>query len=245
MIREAALQGHWRRNWLRAPGVEDSTTSVHWVQSGKCCADIRVPLLRPGLDAGSLSAMDPADLAVLLSAEGFAGHTTLIGDICTWTRSWNWRGFPCPVDAGRLWLDPAGHLIEDGVHSDYREEWQAAPGGTWTAMSAASADAKGLLIANDTHFLLGLGQGDAHARPDLAAALMDGTATAGDARASFASVYVMGHWQGADGVAELSTQPFCEGKPVLQRDQATARLTLPDFDGRAQEHLLRLSPLPA
>jgi hypothetical protein len=244
VIAEADLQGQWRRNWLRAPGVEDSTTRVHWVQAGKWCADIRVPQVRPSLDAGSLSSMAPGDLAVLLSAEGFAGRTTLASDICTWHRDWNWRGFPCPVDAGSLWFDPVGRLIEDGVHADYREEWQAVAGDAWTAFSVEAIGAEGQLVTNDTQFLLGLGQRNAPAWTGLAAALLDGTASASDAEPAFASVYVMGHWQGAAGIAELSTQPFCEGQVVLQRDHGSARLTLPDFQGRTQVHLLRLTPLP-
>ncbi len=187
--------------------------------------------------------MDPADLAVLLSAEGFAGRTTLAGDICTWHRDWNWRGFPCPVDAGTLSFDPVGRLIEDGVHANYREEWQAVPGGDWTAMAVEGAGAEGVLIADDSQFVLGLGQRGAPAFFGLAAALREDTATAAEAAAAFASVYVMGHWQGSDGIADLSTQPFCEGQAVLQRDHATARLSLPDVHGRMQEKVLRLTPL--
>lgn len=243
MISEADLQGHWQRNWLRAPGFEDTTTRVHWVQAGQWCADIRVPLLRPTLDASSLSTMAPVDLAVFLSAEGFAGRTTLAGNICTWHRDWNWRGFPCPVDAGTLRFDPVGRLIEDGVHADYREEWQAVPGSAWTAMSAEAEGEMGLLVANETQFLLCLGQRDTPARTGLAAALCDGTAMVSDAELAFASVYVMGHWQESEGIADLSTQPFCEGQAVLQRDLATTRLTLPDFHGRMQEKILRLTPL--
>lgn len=243
MITVAALQGHWKRNWLRAPGFEDSTTRVHWVQAGQWCADIRVPLVRPALDPGSLAAMAPADLATLLSAEGFAGRTTLAGDVCTWHRDWNWRGFPCPVDAGTLWFDAAGLLIEDGVHAEYREEWQPMPGGPWTATAVEGAKAEGLLIANDLQFLLGLGQRNAPAWPGLAAALLNGELKVPEAESAFASVYVMGQWQGAAGIATLSTQPFCEGQAVLNRVKDGIRLTLPDFHGHMQEHILHLTPL--
>ena len=218
---------------------------MHWVQAGPWCADIRVPQRRPGLETGTLAAMAPADLALLLTAEGFAGRTTLDGDVCIWHRHWNWRGFPCPVDAGRLWFDEAGRLIEDGVAAEYREEWQAVPGAPWTAVAARTSGAEGLLIASDTHFLLALGQREAPARPELIAALEAGTATAAEAEPAFASVYVLGHWQGAAGVADLSTQPFCEGREVLQRDAGRARLTLPDFHGRLQDQRLELSPLTA
>lgn len=238
------LQGHWRRNWLRAPGVEDSTTRVHWVQAGQWCADIRVPLIRPRVGtAGSLSALSGPDLEVLLSAGGFAGRTTLAGDVCTWHREWNWRGFPCPVDTGALWFDDHGHLIEDGVHADYREEWQRVPGGPLTVWTMETDGADGMMLGNDTGFVLALGQRGAPAWPTLAQALRDGDAAPADAEPAFASVYLMGHWDGGQGIADLSTQPFCEGRAVLTCDEGSAKLTLPDFHGAIVTRALHLSHL--
>ena len=246
MIRSEDLQGHWRRNWIRAPGHCDETTRVHWIQSGRWCVDIRVPLHRPGVaEADCLADMSPADLAVLLTAEGFAGRITLDGDICTWHRDWNWRGFPCPVDAGRLWFDDAGHLIEDGVHADYREEWQPVPGAPWQARALVSEAATGLLMHNARDFLLALGQPGAPARPELPAALAEGTAQSAQAAPVFASIYILGHWDGTDGIADLSTQPFCEGWPVLQSNSAGTDLILPDVHGRTIRLPLETHPLPA
>ena len=237
------VQGHWRRNWLRAPGFEDSATRVHWVQAGPFCADIRVPLIRPMLGAASLSAMSGPDLALLLSAEGFAGQTSFVGDVCTWARQWNWRGFPCPADVGALWFDDQGCLIEDGVHSDYREEWVRVPGPDWQAWAVRSNDMDGMLISNDKAFVLGLGQRDAPAWPTLLQSLRDGIADPADAATAFASVYVMGRWDGLKGIADLSTQPFCEGHAVLTRDIDSADLTLPDFHGSIIAQHLHLTPL--
>ena len=242
-VTEADIQGHWRRNWLRASGFEDGTTRVHWVQSGPWCADIRVPLIRPPPDAGSLSAMSGADLALLLSAEGFAGRTSLAGDVCTWARQWNWRGFPCPVDAGALWFDDRCRLIEDGIHADYREEWVRVPGPGWNAWAVEAGGMDGMLLANDTGFLLGLGQREAPALPTLAQGLRAGDADPADAAAAFASVYLIGHWDGARGTADLSTQPFCEGRAVLTRNTDSADLTLPDFHGANATCALHLTPL--
>jgi hypothetical protein len=232
------LQGHWRRNWIRASGHEDTTTRVHWLQAGGSCADIRVPLHRPDPGpATCLAEMPPAALAALLAAQGFAGHVTLDADICTWTRERNWRGFPCPVDAGRLWFDDAGLLIEEGVLADYREEWQRVE---TPALAAFVIGDDGLLLSNAAIFLIALGGRDTPVTDPLAEALRDGTATAGDAAAAFASVYVLGHWEGAAGIADLSTQPFAEGRAVLGRD---GLLTLPAFDGRITPRTLPLSPL--
>lgn len=234
----ARLQGHWRRNWIRAPGFEDTTTRVHWLQAGRWCADIRVPFDRPEPGAATcLAGMPPADLAALLAAEGFAGHVTLDADICTWTRERNWRGFPCTVDAGRLWFDDAGLLIEDGVHADYREEWQCVE---TPALSAFAIGEEGFLLSNATTFLLALGDRVTPTTGPLVAALRDGTASAGDAAAAFASVYVLGHWEGGAGIADLSTQPFAEGRAVLTRD---GLMTLPAFDGRIAPRPLPLTQL--
>lgn len=242
MISGADLQGHWRRNWLRAPEVEDRTTRVSWVQAGAYCVDVRVPLVRSGLrGASSLSQLAGPDLAVLLSAEGFAGHITLAGDVCTWHRAWNWRGFPCAVDAGRLWFDDAGRLIEDGVHADYREEWEREPSAPWKAYAVRADGGEGLLLSDDRQFVLGIGKRGAAADPALAAALRGGSALPADAAAVFDSVYVLGRWDGGEGIAELSTQPFCEGTAVLHLGAADARLTLPDFFGSQVTMTLRLS----
>jgi hypothetical protein len=244
VISPADLDGHWRRNWLRAPGFEDATTRVHWLQAGPWCADIRVPLVRPNLSGcASLSAMAPADLAVLITAEGFAGTITLQGDVCTWHRTWNWRGFPCPVDAGTLWFDASGHLIEDGVHADYREDWERVPADTWTAFAVETSGADGMLLSNDKSFLLALGQKGAPAFPTLAQDLREGRARTEDAADVFASVYVLGHWEDGSGIADLSTQPFCEGTAVLTRRADRADLVLPDFHGRSFSQSLRLSAL--
>jgi len=244
VIATAALQGHWRRNWLRAPGFLDNTTRVHWVQADNWCADIRVPLVRPDIAAaGSLSALPGRDLAVLLTAEGFAGQTSLAGNVCTWARTWNWRGFPCPVDAGALSFDEAGQMIEDGVHADYREAWVRVPGATWHAEAIEADDADGMLISNDTSFVLTLGQRGAEAWHLPANAFGESSISPQDAAPAFASVYVMGHWDKGLGIADLSTQPFCEGTAVLTRATATAALTLPDFHGAAVTRSLRISPL--
>lgn len=186
--------------------------------------------------------MAPADLAVLLSAEGFAGRVALEDDLCTWHRDWNWRGFPCSVDAGTLWFDDAGRLIEDGVHADYCEEWQRVPGHPGTVEAVTSDGADGLLFSHDAGFLLAFGQRGAPSWPALAESLRNGSATAKDAGPAFDSVYVLGHWAEELGIADLSTQPFCEGRVVLSRQSDSAQLVLPDFHGREVTQTLRLIP---
>jgi hypothetical protein len=100
-----------------------------------------------------------------------------------------------------------------------------------------------MLLTNATGFLLALGTLGAAAWPDLARALREGEAPPEAAAPAFASVYVMGHWAAGQGVADLSTQPFCEGLPVLTLDGPVARLTLPDFHGATVVRDLPLTSL--
>ena len=124
MITQADIQGHWVRNWIKAPGFEDHSTRVHWMQAGGLYADIRIPADRPDLSgASSLSALSPDHLLSLGQAEGFAGHVTLDGDHCTWEREINFHGTPDSLDVGAIHFDAQGSMIETGVHADYSELW--------------------------------------------------------------------------------------------------------------------------
>jgi hypothetical protein len=89
----------------------------------------------------------------------------------------------------------------------------------------------GVLITSETEFLIALGPTPTDTSTDLRASLMRGDATAADLRRHFASVYCVGVWQGSDGLAQLSTNPFCEGQAVLARD-AGFRWQGPTFDGQ-------------
>jgi len=248
MITMARLRGHWQRDWIRAPGRDDATTRVHWLQSALHFADIRIPLHRPGLDdARCLADLAPADMAVLVEAEGFAGHITLHEDTCTWHRAVNWQGFPCPADVGKLWVDPAGKLIEDGVHADYREQWARVTGPPFGALRASGSGIAGFLLLNTKTFLLVAAPVDVPARPELCDGLRSGRARTADAAPVFESVCIMGQRDGDCGTATLSTQPFCEGRTVLSLGMDAATLTLPGFDGslcRVELSLVPLQPDP-
>lgn len=217
MIGLRDLQGHWRRAWLRAPGVEDRDTRVSWMQGGALFADLRVPATRPALEgARALSDLDPEALLGLMAAEGFAGTITLEGDVCTWNREVNWHGEPQGVDAGRMRFDAAGDLIEDGVHADYAELWQRASGEGLNASRVAADGFEGVLLRSESLFLIGLGRPGAPASAPLVQALERGERPAALV-AHFASHYVLGHWDGALGIADLATNPFLENRPFLER----------------------------
>ena len=225
MITASDLQGHWRRDWIKAPGFEDHDTAVHWLQAGDLYADIRVPAERPDLSSFDCLADMPADLrAPLLKAEGFAGTITVSDNRCTWRREINWQGVPEMDDIGLMSFTDEG-LIEDGVLADYHELWQAEPTAPLRGHRVTLGQMSGILVENDAEFLVGLG-------PDLVHT---------DPRTQFASTYALGHWDGAEGIATLSTNPFCDGQIVLRRD-AGFTWHAPSFEGDTAGQRLMTAP---
>lgn len=221
MITTADLQGHWRRDWIRAPDFEDTTTRVHWLQAGALFADLRVPADLPALQGGCLADLDAATLQSLLRVEGFAGEITVTDSQCIWHRAINWQGAFARPDVGAMWF--AGDvLIEDGVHADYREAWLAQSTAPMRGHRIAWGDMTGVLVESDDRFLLGIGS-----------APMDRSV-----RETFASFYALGTWDGAAGIAELATDPFAMGKPVLDRANDSFVWHAPLFTGGTESRPL-------
>lgn len=242
MITEAELQGHWRRKWIKAPGIEDATTRVHWMQCGPLYADLRIPADRPDLSgAGCLADLDPPALRALMVSEGFAGTITVTGGICVWHRAINWHGAPDGVDAGRMSFDEAGDLVEEGVHATYAELWQQMPERPTEAWQVACDGLQGVLVSSPSEFLIGLGDPGAIPTAPLIAALERGERPEAIG-VHFRGVYVLGRWEDGQGIATLSTDPFLEGTSVLERGSSGITVHRRDFDGREQALSLTLAP---
>ncbi|MDJ1009255.1 MAG: hypothetical protein QNJ13_15675 [Paracoccaceae bacterium] len=235
MIDLADLQGHWRRAWLKAPGVIDHETAVHWMQVGSLYADIRIPCPRPDVrGATALADLGRATLLDLLGAEGFAGAIRLNGDICTWERRINWHGEPTAVDAGRMRMEAWSELIEEGIHAEYSELWHRTGEETAFAERYSAGDELGFLVSVGQRFVFGFGPAEPGAPEAARAALRAGDRGSEVAR-QFAQGYVFGHWAGSDGVACLATNPLWEGKTVLALKTEGLAFRATDFFGRALE----------
>jgi hypothetical protein len=210
-----SIQGHWVRRWIRAPGFEDGTTRVHWMQAGWLYADVRIPLVRPDLTRRrSLSEVPVAELLALAEAEGFAGDVELAGSHCTWHRRINWHGAPDGADIGDISFDASGRMIEKGVLADYTELWeQHATNVTGRAYRATGEGYEAFLVSRDGRFVFGVGQpGKPSTRPALD--LQKGGGGAVDFEAVFDGLHAFGRLVGDAAVADLATQPFAEGRPV-------------------------------
>lgn len=162
------ITGIWKRDYIRAPDHFDDTTLVYWFQSDLYHVDIRIPknfdlpVTTLGLSAYSQFSND--QLLALMSAEGFAGTTHIIDNVCTWTRKINFRGKLQGVDTGLLEQTPEG-LIENGIHEAYSELWNL--NGPNSRLGSNVKVPKGIvmesddvqqslyLVYTDTHFALG------------------------------------------------------------------------------------------
>jgi hypothetical protein len=232
VITQMHLQGHWSRDSIKAPGFEDTTTRVHWLQAGVLFGDLRIPLKRPNVTGLScLADLDAPALRVLMDSEGFAGHITVEDSKCTWHRMINWHGVPGQSDIGLMSFDDGGGLIEDGVLAEYRELWQAMPQPFLRSTKVNCSAMSGVLIENNAVFLLGIGPIPSGTTQDLTAALESGTVQVPALHQHFSSAYVLGKWDGAHGIAELSTNPFYEGHVALERCDSLIWHSLA-FDGQ-------------
>jgi len=238
MITADEIQGHWRRAWLRAPGGDDTTTRVHWMQAGDVYADVRVPLDRPSMGGATCLAELPVSaLAALAQAEGFAGTTSVTDSTCTWTRVINWHGATSSLDAGRLSWDREGCLVEEGVYATYAELWTRPADEPTRAEIFAAGSARAYLVTVGQAFVLGFGWLDAPLRAPVVAALADGHRHA-DVPALFEGAHALGHWSDAGAVADLATNPFMEGHPILTRTENGVALRIVTVEGATRIHQL-------
>ncbi len=246
--RAAELTGHWRRVWLRAPGVEDTATRVHWMQAPGGYVDVRLPAWRPEVPGGDLSALPPGALLALARAEGFAGTIDVADGVCTWARAINWHGRPEGVDAGRLsWL-AADEILETGINADYAERWRRQPGGAPAARVFAHARAEAHVVWDARGFAFGIGARDAPARRPVLDALGRGETPQDGLAALFESHFGLGVWSEGQGVVTLATHPGLEGRSLLPRaavDGEVLALPLPDFRGRFAERTFHARPDPS
>lgn len=236
MLTERDIQGHWQRIWLRAPGFEDGTTRVHWMQSGNLYADVRIPLENPDLgDATCLADLDAQSLAMLAEAEGFAGTTVVQDGVCTWAREINWHGATEDVDAGRLSFDGDGDLIEEGVHADYAELWTRPHAVPSEGVRLTCGGKTAFLVTVGNRFVFGIGDPVAPASASTLCGLERGRVDRAALSGLFDRVHVFGTWRGPFGCAILATNPFLNGKACLRRTDMGFVYSHVGFEGDVEE----------
>lgn len=239
------VQGHWVRDWIKAPSFEDHTTRVHWIQAGLDYADVRIPLNRPDLGAATcLADLDASSLHALGQAEGFVGHITLHNDTCTWHREVNWHGAPDAPDVGAIAFDEDGRMIETGVLAEYTELWEQHTTEPTKALRLHGRGYSGLMVSAGDICVLGIGQPLKSASQLILDTLQQGNIPK-DVFALFDGIHAV--CQVTDGcvIPSLATTPFAEGTPILTMHEDSATWHHIGFDGQRQDVLLTFDRDPA
>lgn len=205
--------GVWQRTLLETPEGRDTTSWVHWLQTGLWHGDLRVPA-----DA------DRSTSAGRAQQQGFAGTTAItrpdpaLPEVCTWQRTIDFQPPRSTPDAGHMVFETPERVIETGIHGTYLEVWERLPGSVGRRIALAALDANGQPTAER---LLGSGQYLMHLRPRTTP-WPDGTAAddtlaelvrrhPGDADALLDFEIAFGTWRGERWTIERATRPSLEG----------------------------------
>jgi len=212
-------RGLWRRRLLETAGRADRRTTVYWLQTASLYADLRIPADRGR--RGRLARMTQAGLRALGRQQGFAGALNVDGDVLTWRRWLDYQPAGTP-DVGRVHFD-GPLLVEHGVHTAYREEWQRvqAPGDDCLALALEEElapnrcrlERAGVLVALEGYFMIALARPEPLPPAADLAALVDGAAYTLDAKRRFLNCAIeLGvRHGGRRWELQLSTLPHHEG----------------------------------
>ncbi len=146
--------GVWRRRLLRTPERDDTTTAVFWLQTPRWHADIRVsPACPATTGAHGFESLPRSTLLALAAQQGFAGVTTVEGDICRWHRRVDFQPASGFSDVGRIVFETSERMLEHGVEQDYFEIWERVPGsvGPWAAMASTTPEGEVWLFRSGDH----------------------------------------------------------------------------------------------
>lgn len=206
--------GVWQRTLLETPEGRDTTSWVHWLQTGLWHGDLRVP--------ADDDRRTPAGRA---QQQGFAGTTTITRpdpaqpEVCTWQRTIDFQPPRSTPDAGHMVFETPERVIETGIHGSYLEVWERLPGSVGQRIALAALDASGKPTAER---LLVSGQYLMHLRPravpwpsgtapdDTLAQVVQRHAASADALLDFEIAF--GTWRDSAWAIERATQPALEGR---------------------------------
>jgi len=150
------LHGSWRRAWIRRGATRASDVAVHYVQTPRMFADLRVLDARPRVGATSFADATDADLSALAEQWGFAGFATADGDVVTWHHELDFQpDEPGEVDVGRV--ERVGNaMLEHALDGAYTELWWRVASGDgryFAAERRAGGRLEGLLVVAGDAFM--------------------------------------------------------------------------------------------
>jgi hypothetical protein len=126
----AWLAGVWSREWIERAGARTSSFEVHYLQTPSAFADFRIPRERAALAHWkSFADLTDRELLLLARQRGFAGTTTVAGDLATWHHEIDFQPPDSSPDIGRLERVTDLHMLEHALDSSYVESWRSVGSG--------------------------------------------------------------------------------------------------------------------
>jgi hypothetical protein len=126
----AWLAGVWSREWIERAGTRTSSFDVHYFQTPSAFADFRIPRERAALaHAKSFADLTDRELLLLARQRGFAGTTTVAGDLATWHHEIDFQPPDSSPDIGRLERVNDARMLEHALDSSYVESWRSLGSG--------------------------------------------------------------------------------------------------------------------
>ncbi len=125
------LSGAWKRESMQRRGAPpDGTTAVRSIQTPTLFGDVRIPDARPRFpEASALCDLSDAELATLYSQQGFAGFTSVDGQISTWHHQIDYQPPDGSTDSGRIELPGGRTMLEHALDGAYVEHWWSLSSG--------------------------------------------------------------------------------------------------------------------
>lgn len=118
------LLGVWQREWIRHGEHRDESMRVRYLQTPTVFADVRVSRHRPAFaQASCLEDLADEELLQLAEQRGFAGTTTVDGEVATWHRELDFQPPSSELDIGRLEKIGVSALHEHALDSSFVEYW--------------------------------------------------------------------------------------------------------------------------
>ena len=224
-----AFLGVWKRTLLRTSRIEDTTSTVFWLQTPRWHGDIRIPAVRPACTGRhSLRDCSAGEVAGLARQQGFAGVTTVEGDLCRWLRRVDFQPPSNFVDMGRIEFETPERMLEYGVLQDYFEIWERLPGSTGEVfVDVAAAPGQDPETTRPARILLATGDYFIRLRPRAAAlppadGLLDLPGGEAGLRAALDFEISFGMRRPGGWRITHSTLPWLEGSSIVPPKAPTA-----------------------
>jgi len=124
------LEGVWSREWIERAGTRTSAFDVHYFQTPTAFADFRIPREREVLGhSRSFADLTDRELLLLARQRGFAGTTTVAGELATWHHEIDFQPPDSSPDIGRLERVNDLRMLDHALDSSYVESWRSIGSG--------------------------------------------------------------------------------------------------------------------